>query len=185
MPAAISIAQFNPLVWVNEYTKTDAPIDEASFGPILHFALMWNLFERDACGKEANQINIEKSVQSAFAEGKLSLDAFQEHLNYFRIRAQSADITIDHYLDALKLTNTNARNLVRGVLVGTLRDPNNVVYALLLIAHRIRNNLFHGEKEVAHLHSQVELFRTVNSMLATFLNQARSAASQGTHLSDR
>ena len=176
MPEATSIAQFQPLPWVNEYTQTAMPIDEATFGPILHFSLMWNLFERDACGREANPPNIEKSVQSAFADGKLNPDVFQEHLVYFQNRAQREDMTIDRYLDALKLTNTKARTLVRGVLAGTLSDPNNVVHALLLIAHRIRNNLFHGEKEVAYLHSQVDLFHTVNSLLATFLKQTRSAA---------
>jgi hypothetical protein len=175
MPANTSIAQFQPLEWVNDYTRAGSPINEATFGPILHFSLMWNLFERDACGREANPANIERSVQTAFAEGKLSLDAFQEHLDYFQNRAQRDNMTIIRYLEALKLTNANARNLVRGVLAGDLSDPNNVVYALLLIAHRIRNNLFHGEKEVANLHSQVDLFRAVNSLLATFLNQTRMA----------
>jgi hypothetical protein len=60
--------------------------------------------------------------------------------------------------------------VVGGVLNGTLNDPNNVVYALLLIAHRIRNNLFHGEKEVAILHAQAELFQAVNSLLASYLS---------------
>lgn len=175
MPVATSISDFQPLAWVNEYTRTALPIDETTFGPILHFSLMWNLFERDACGKEANPSNIEKSVQSAFAAGKLNLMVFQEHLEYFQHRSQREGMTIDRYLDALKLTNPNARNLVRGALAGTLGDVNNVVHALLLIAHRIRNNLFHGEKEVAYLHSQVDLFRAVNSLLATYLKQTGNA----------
>lgn len=176
MPVTTSIAHFEPLAWVNEYTATATPINEATFGPILQFSLMWNLFERDACGREGNPTNIEKSVESVFADGKLNLHSFQEHLAYFRDRSQREGMTIDRYLDALKLTNAKGRNLVRGVLAGSLSDPNNVVLALLLVAHRIRNNLFHGEKEVAYLHAQVDLFRTVNSLLATFLAQAKSAA---------
>ena len=46
---------------------------------------------------------------------------------------------------------------------------NNIVYALLLIAHRIRNNLFHGNKGIESLHTQTDLFRVVNRLLATFL----------------
>jgi len=171
-----SIDKFDPLRWVNEYTQTALPIDEATFGPILHFSLMWNLFERNACCKEANPSNIERSVQLAFADGKLSLTPFAEHLAYFQSRSQRDGMTTDQYLNALKLTNQKARKLVQSALAGHLRDVNNVVYALLLIAHRIRNNLFHGEKDVAYLHSQRDLFHTVNSLLATYLEQTRSVA---------
>ena len=176
MPAELAIATFDPLAWVNEYTQPAMRIDEDTFGPILHFSLMWNLFERDACGKEATPSNIEKAVQSAFAAGKLSLNPLQEHLQYFRDRAQQDGMTIEHYLNALKMKTANARHLVGGVLAGTLTDPNNAVHALLLIAHRIRNNLFHGEKDVAMLHTQAHLFRAVNSLLATYLHTTKSAA---------
>lgn len=175
MPVAISINDFEPLAWVNEYTQIAVPISEVTFGPILHFSLMWNLFERDACLRQANPVNIEKAVQSAFTEGRLIMDPFQEHLEYFRTRSRRDGMSIDRYLDALKMDNKKARHLVRCVLAGDLSDPNNAVHALLLIAHRIRNNLFHGEKEVATLHLQADLFRAVNSLLATYLNVTKSA----------
>lgn len=176
MPAELAIATFEPLEWVNEYTQPAMRIDQEAFGPILHFSLMWNLFERDACGKEATPSSIEKAVQSAFAAGKLSLAPFREHLQYFQDRSQRGELTIEQYLNALKMTNASARHLVGGVLAGTLTDPNNAIHALLLIAHRIRNNLFHGEKDVAMLHTQVHLFRAVNSLLATYLHTTKSAA---------
>lgn len=170
MPTSLSINTFEPLTWINEYTCAKTPINTETFEPILHFSLMWNLFERDACKKEANPITIQKAVCDAFAKNKLSLSSFQEHLAYFQDRSQCEKMTISRYLDALKMRDVNARHLVTGVLSSSLTDPNNVVYALLLITHRIRNNLFHGEKEIALLHSQVGLFRTVNSLLATYLS---------------
>lgn len=176
MPAELAIATFDPLAWVNEYTQPAMRIDAETFGPILHFSLMWNLFERDACGKEATPPAIEKAVQSAFTAGKLTLGPFQEHLQYFRDRSQRDGMQIEQYLNALKMTNQNARHLVGGVLAGTLTDPNNAIHALLLIAHRIRNNLFHGEKDVAMLHTQAHLFRAINSLLATYLHTTKSAA---------
>lgn len=176
MPAELAIATFDPLAWVNEYTHPAMFIDEDTFKPILHFSLIWNLFERDACGKEANPSNIEKAVQLAFAAGKLSLAPFQEHLQYFSDRAQQDPMTTEGYLNALKMTSPNARHLVKGVLDGSLTDPNNAVHALLLIAHRIRNNLFHGEKDVAMLQTQTHLFRAVNSLLATYLHATMNAA---------
>lgn len=176
MPAELSIAAFEPLAWVNKYTSPAMRIDETAFAPILHFSLMWNLFERDACGKQASPANIEKAVQVSFAAGKLSIALFEEHLEYFRTRSQFNGMAIERYLDALKMTDAHARHLVKGVLSNSLSDPNNAVYALLLIAHRIRNNLFHGEKDVALLHSQAHLFRAVNSLLATYLSATKVTA---------
>jgi hypothetical protein len=175
MPAELAIAQFNPLAWVNEYTQPAMYINEDTFGPILHFSLMWNLFERDACERNATPANIERAVKSAFAARRLTLAPFHEHLQYFQDRAQRDGMTIGSYLDALKMTHENSRHLVDGVLSGTLTDPNNAIYALLLIAHRIRNNLFHGEKNVAMLHTQAHLFRAVNSLLATYLSITKNA----------
>jgi hypothetical protein len=174
MPVNLTIDAFNPLDWVNEYARPCIPVDADTFEPILHFSLMWNLFEKDICGKDANQTSIEKSVQSAFAAKRLSLTPFEEHLRYFKTRAHQNGMTIERYLDALKMTNEKARRLTSGVLSGELTDPNNAIYALLLIAHRIRNNLFHGEKDVAMLHSQVDLFRTVNSLLATYITHNKN-----------
>jgi hypothetical protein len=54
-------------------------------------------------------------------------------------------------------------------LHGESQDLNNHVYALLLIAHRVRNNLFHGNKKVESLPRQIDLFHTVNALLATYL----------------
>lgn len=175
MPSALTIDEFEPLAWINNYTQPAIQISDATFGPILHFSLMWNLFERDVCGRDAKPDKIEKAVQSAFAEGYLELDPFKEHLAYFRARSQRDGMSIDRYLDALKMDNKNARHLVRGVLKGDILDANNTLYALLLIAHRIRNNLFHGEKEVAILNSQSDLFRAVNSLLATYLSVTKSS----------
>ena len=59
--------------------------------------------------------------------------------------------------------------MVRGVLNGETQDVNNIVYALLLIAHRIRNNLFHGNKGIDSLHTQTELFQVVNRLLSDFI----------------
>lgn len=137
---------------------------------------MWNLFERDACERNATPTNIEKAVKSAFAAKRLTLAPFEEHLEYFKNRGQRDGMTISSYLEALKMSHENSRHLVDGVLSGTLTDPNNAIYALLLIAHRIRNNLFHGEKNVAMLHTQAHLFRAVNSLLATYLNITKNAA---------
>jgi hypothetical protein len=175
MPVSTSINNFDPLDWVNDYTQPAVRIDQEVFGPILQFSLMWNLFERDACGKQATPLNIERAVRDAFSAGLLSVEPFAEHLTYFRDRSQRNGMTIDNYFAALNMSDASAKNIVRGMLAGSLTDPNNLILALLLVTHRVRNNLFHGEKEVALLHSQVELFRVINSLLATYLTTTNGA----------
>ena len=174
MPASLTIGEFDPLTWINEYTTPAISITSETYEPIMQFSLMWGLFERNACMREATVATIEKSVDSAFAAGLLEAGNFQEHLEYFKNRATRNGNTIEAYFKALVLTNDRAKRMVRGALDGTLKDANNVVLALLLIAHRVRNNLFHGSKDVAVLHSQVELFKAVNSLLATYLSSTKS-----------
>lgn len=176
MPQTLNIESFDPLAWANAYTQTAMPIHGAVVEPILHFSLMWNLFERDACGKEASRTKIGAIVSSAASAGLLSLEPFAEHLTFFQGRAQREGMEIKQYLNALKMENEKDRHLVHEVLDDRTNEPKKVVHALLLIAHRVRNNLFHGEKEVAYLHAQVSLFRAVNSLIATYLTVTKSAA---------
>jgi hypothetical protein len=175
MPAALTIKAFDPFTWINEYTNPTMPTTAEVLGPILQFSLMWNLFERDTCKRYANLNSIKNSVHDSFVAGLLHGAQFNEHLEYFRSRSTRNGLDVETYISALLLTDGKAKRVVRGVLEGTLTDPKNVVYALLLIAHRIRNNLFHGNKDVAILHSQVDLFKTVNSLLATYLSATKVA----------
>jgi len=175
MPAALTIEAFDPFTWINEYTQPAMPTTSAVLEPILQFSLMWNLFERVACRRNANLTSIKKSVHDSFTAGLLHGAHFNEHLEYFRSRSTRNGRDVETYFLALLLTDEKAKRVIRGVLEGTLTDPKNVVHALLLIAHRIRNNLFHGNKDVAMLHSQVDLFKTVNSLLATYLSATKVA----------
>ena len=169
MPTELTLDESDVLAWVNEYTQPTKPIKDEELSQILHFSLIWNLFERNACCKEANPVNIRKAVEKASGVGKLSSATFNVYLNYFQSRSQRDGMSINGYLDALKIKNID-RNHVLNVLNGNLVDVNNVVLALLLIANRIRNNLFHGEKDLAELYTQSELFRVINSLLINYLN---------------
>lgn len=151
------------------------PIYGDAIEPILHFSLLWNLFERDACGKQASRTRIRTVVASAAASNRVTAQFFAEHLDYLRDHVQRNGMTIDRYLDALKVHERD-RPLVGQVLQGQLNDDESIVHALLLVVLRIRNNLFHGEKDVANLHTQSELFRAANSIIATYLTVTEGAA---------
>ena len=59
---------------------------------------------------------------------------------------------------------------VKSVLEGKVNAVDDIVFALLIIIFRLRNNLFHGEKWVYKLDDQVDNFRNANQVLAKFLD---------------
>lgn len=166
MPSQIE--QFDAIHWINNYFQGTVTIDFDHLRPILCFSLIWNLFETHACRRHATIDSIRRSVDVADASGRLRREKYQRYLDYFRDR-YVRDNSIESVFGRLLMTHNRSQEVVRRALLGESRDINNIVYALLLIAHRIRNNLFHGNKEVATLPQQTGLFTVINSLLASYL----------------
>lgn len=160
--------QIDEIQWINRYFGTSGLLDYDHLRPILCFSLIWNLFETQ-CQRHATPSSIRSSVDHADEFGRLSRSRYDPYLTYFRDRYLSDGETFDMFFDHLLLTHAESQVVVRRALSGDSRDLNNIVYALLLIAHRIRNNLFHGNKDVQSLPQQTELFTTINSLLTTYL----------------
>jgi hypothetical protein len=144
--------------------------------------LIWNLFETHACQRNANLSSIRRSVDRAVESSRLSSDRYNQFVHYFRERYYLADEgKFETFFDRLMLTCPESQKVVKRALNGHASDVNDVVYALLLIAHRIRNNLFHGNKDVQSLPQQAELFTAVNSLLTTYLEDIENLPSQNAH----
>ncbi len=63
------------------------------------------------------------------------------------------------------------RWVIEKVLLGKEEDQTAIIKALILIIYRYRNNLFHGEKEIASLPNQQENFDYANNFLMTCLEE--------------
>lgn len=166
--------QTDEIQWINRYFEASGLLDYDHLKPILCFSLIWNLFETDACHCRANLSSIRRAVNCADQSDRLSHSRYNGFLIYFRTRYLTKGQTFETFFNALLMTNGESQTVVRRALAGEARDLNNIVYALLLIAHRIRNNLFHGNKAVHTLPQQTELFTAVNSLLTTFLEDIRN-----------
>ncbi|MDQ1593276.1 MAG: hypothetical protein QOG71_3903 [Pyrinomonadaceae bacterium] len=162
------LLNFNALDWIDRYFAGGVQIDYEELRPILCFSLIWNLFETVACGRNATPDSIRRSVDRTDQAGRLQAVKYLRYLDYFRNRYLRAG-TIEHAFDGLLMTNRQSQVAVRRALNDEAHDLNNTVYALLLIAHRIRNNLFHGNKSIQSLHTQTELFHVVNHLLADYI----------------
>ena len=172
------IPPFDALSFFEQFTANGVQVGSAELQPVLEFTLLWNLFEREAHERHMSVGGLRTVVDENDNAGKLDCEAFKPHLNFFRTRYPDLDEVSalrrrltprDHRMGRTR--GTDNLNIVKRVIKGELSDPGNVVYALLFIAYRVRNNLFHGEKDIHTLHLQEDLFRTVNSFLSIYLKQ--------------
>lgn len=170
------LTNFDSFGWVRRYFPH---LDQAQqIDAILSFSLIWNLFEARICDKFASVNTIRNKVDRADSTGALLRDDYEPYLNYFRHRYGPEGVGA---LDALAPTGPEQRRnvrdanaSVRAVIEGVFQDPHprtaDMVNALLLIAYRVRNNFFHGGKNLQDLPHQVELFRVVNGLLSTIID---------------
>jgi hypothetical protein len=136
--------------------------------------MMWGIFEAEACATRAGQAAIRKAVDKLNDKKLLKAEAFLPYKSFFLARAASYGST-DRFIAALgygadEEDKGNVFHNIRQFVDGTTSDVNNVVYALLLIVYRIRNNTFHGSKGPQNLLSQQEVFVAANSLLGKILD---------------
>lgn len=172
-----TVPQFDAIAWFALFSGSNSPLDTSELQPILEFALIWNLFERMTCNRFVKISSIHSHVNEASKSGKLQYKEFDSHLKFFRKhypRHNEKDYLTDNLFPGIRRPNKEelqSINLLRDSLAGNSNDTKNTVYALLFIAYRIRNNLFHGEKNIYELHLQKKLFQAINSLLSIYLQQ--------------
>jgi len=165
----IDIRNFDVLEWLNNFFGEEVrDLNYDQLRPVLSFALIWNFFESKACNRRASLKSVKKSVDEADSRDYLTPEKYRLYVDYFRDRYLE-ERGLEFALDQLILTDVDSRRIVTQVLTNERTDLNNVVYALLVIALRIRNNLFHGNKEIDVLPRQTELFSVVNNLLADYV----------------
>lgn len=67
------------------------------------------------------------------------------------------------------------KEFVESVLKRTEHNPVNIIEAILIIIYRLRNNIFHGEKELHTIHLQHDNFNCANRFLAEILTINKNA----------
>jgi len=171
------IEEFAPLVWLSKFSPTNEPLNSETLEPILSFTLIWNLFETVACNRNGSIRSIDESINNANDHGLLKSEDFSDFLIFFQSRyVQDRDIDQlpEYLLSRRGCSNIESDKirLLQDVLQGNSTAIGEIVSSLLFIAYRIRNNLFHGEKNLFTLDTQLDLFRAVNFLLAQYLDIA-------------
>ena len=167
--------EFEVFRWLQSYFESDK-INEDDIPDVLHFSLMWNLFEAKVC-EELNDYSpnrfIEK-MESFIREFPRMNSLVNENPNtlcYFRER-YTDEGKVNGKFYCLRINNHKWEQLVQSVLEGN--ETERVVLALLIIIYRLRCHFFHGIKPFSELKGQNINFKEANIFLSKILDFTRT-----------
>lgn len=166
----------DPLIWLQNRVGVEA-LPGAAFDAAMKFALLWMYFEGQACGAEANSKRLRDFAKDLYSR---KLDQLRGQLDgpwrFFRARYGDVQKDPERFIRRLgepkRIKPEDQQAIIHALAQDELDEVDKAI-GLLLICFRIRNNLFHGTKQVQTLHQQQELFAQVSYVL-TALIEARS-----------
>ena len=132
------------------------------------FSIVWSVFEARALATNASATAIVQFVDQN-AEHFGAAEPYADALMHFRQRYVS-DGGTNHKFQSLHFRKNDRRELVEAVILGNDVPPTEMVKALLIIAFRLRNNLFHGLKWAYEMRDQQTNFENAAAVLTRVLD---------------
>ena len=140
---------FDTESWIKINLPEASSLKPETLKAVEGFVILWNIFEGSIC----NTKNKEKMVE-AFQRIAKNLPIshklkklVDESISFYRLRYVT-DQKMNSTFDRLNFRAGDQREHVEDVLKGQATGFSDKMLALLIIAYRIRNNLFHGIKSV-------------------------------------
>jgi hypothetical protein len=157
-----------PIPWLEQNASGFSDLSPDEREAIFHFSLLWTIFEARALNTMASAKAIRELVAAWAQENRLNVDGFAEPLRYFSARYFKDGEPTEKF-HGLHLRQNDAPDLVRSVLRGDDQDATNRVVAALIVAYRLRNNLFHGVKWGYGIKDQLNNFLNASAALMAAL----------------
>jgi hypothetical protein len=148
--------------WINNRFGTN--FSENDLSSVKDFSLLWNVFENIVCDNNCSVNRLSERLNPIVFD----LAEFENNLNYFKNRYISDGETNERF-NHLNFRNSDRRELVADVLLGNNNDNSENILALAIIVYRLRNNLFHGLKQMEFIDQQKENFDNANMVLTAIL----------------
>ncbi|PTB95697.1 hypothetical protein C9994_10635 [Marivirga lumbricoides] len=152
------------LDWINR--NYGISLSEAEVTPIMEFTLLWNVFENRIFSTDFTIVKLEDWINN----NHLDLNPIHDNYLYFQSRYINPDDGIRRF-NVLFPNNRNEKETIYSILISNNSSEKEKLYALGVIAYRLRNNLFHGNKTIEELPWQVVNFTQINQVLMFFLEQ--------------
>lgn len=142
-------------------------LDEDKLKSVFYFSLIWNVYEKELCDKEGKIRQHAEEHSKTFAE-KIDPNLLAGVFGYFKNRYVSNGLPTEHF-NTFEFQIEQVKTEVYGYLSSANPSNKDKLKALLCIAFRLRNNLFHGIKDVEKLYEQNENFRQINLLLMNLI----------------
>jgi hypothetical protein len=163
----------DPLSWLRNRVGAEA-LPGTAFDAAMKFALLWMYFEGQACGTEANPKRLRDFAKDLYARKLAELTGqLESPLEFFKLRYGDVERDPQKFISRLgdpKRIKPDDQNAIISALTKQSLDEVDKAIGLLLICFRIRNNLFHGSKQIPTLQQQEELFVNVGYILIVLLD---------------
>lgn len=153
--------------WIAANIRDGEKISKESYQCIADFCVMWALFEgTELHGIEVAVDELQKVAQRTKAN--IQDKGIEVALCFWKQR-YVCDGEINEKFDNLNLIHQPHKVLVSQVLLETEIDREKIIHALLIITYRIRNNLFHGNKDITQIRHQNANLDTASNFLKNIL----------------
>ncbi len=175
----MTINEFDEIDWLTGFLNNGDGLKKEGISRIGNFVFLWNLLEYIGLQKDASIAKIKSLVDQLDQNVPLVAGEFDEFVNYFSNRYFDPTGHSPYSLDGLKFrpgaNDQAAKAEVTAVLTKNETNPLKVLKALLIICYRLRNNLFHGEKQLISLDGQIDNFIVTNNILKLVLEKMKAS----------
>jgi len=141
------------------------PVLNATIMTIGIFSILWCAFEKEKCGNNCDMGKLERLAQD-YRPSQQWTD-FATQLNN---RAKTKNRTIQEYVNNDVALGRGLCLCQKQEIIGFMQSNGTQnIYGGLLAIYRIRNNMFHGLKDLQDLDNQQPLFDSMNNLLESLL----------------
>ena len=163
---------FSAKHWIDTNCFGGHTLRPKTFDMVSDFTLMWNIFEGVVCHNHAD-IRAFEMLAEKIAQ-RVSLPAEIEDGVRFWMSRYIAGAEFNHLFKDLYFRPNDRREHVEAVLRREKNDPCSQLLAVMIIIYRLRNNLFHGLKEIRTLNDQVSNLTMACRTLAAILQVSQA-----------
>lgn len=135
---------------------------------LFYFVVIWNLFEQKKMNRNASISEVDSFVNTITNIERVNVNEIFKYFQKRYVLGEDASILFERLNWRNNTRETRAKEETYNALRGTL-DKKNQIKAILCIVFRLRNNLFHGEKNIDSIYKQRRTFELVNSFMLDLL----------------
>jgi hypothetical protein len=150
--------------WLQRQTPGFSDLSSQERNAIMHFSLLWSLFEARALNTNGNAKAIVIAAKRWEDRSLLTQKTFHAENTYFRNRYYKNGKFTSHFC-ALHLHPKHDLKLVKQFLKNECEHKWEVAAGLLIVIYRFRNHFFHGVKWAYDFRDQGNNFNHANAAL--------------------